>query len=410
VTNFLANVVDLARATAHEVLAHLPGVIVTEPAPGTCAVGRPHPATDGLLCRDHLEEIGRWLRDVQDETDRLDAAPSLAIRWDAGGGGLASQQAPVVLDAVVISDARSAAHGWQHIGPVCPVCPTLASARCTCPPVSWRRQDHWTGCPRAGAHPSCLHILADVDEHDARAERLLSVIAVLNSWAARVRRERMLAMPVVEVFDRIPGAPAGPYCPDPCAHDSCQGIRWIRTVPVAPTVAGERDLLTRQLETWIARQPWVIDFRHELADLRAQLLRVNRNEDDRPLTGWCYKHVDDQGTECGGNLWPVYTEHTSGADVEDDDGPRRPREVVCDRNPSHRWTGGKGGDLARLLVVLEQQRRAADPASFIEDPTPTRTRPAGGTPVDRSAASGRLAPLLDQQRREEQQRREAARP
>jgi hypothetical protein len=101
------------------------------------------------------------------------------------------------------------------------------------------------------------------------------------------------------------------------------------------------------------------DFYRELGELRAQLRAVNRNTEDKPLSGWCYRIVDDQGTVCGGSLWPEYETHTSGAGAEDDGGRRRPREVVCGRNSTHRWKGGRYGDLAELYAALERQRPEA---------------------------------------------------
>jgi hypothetical protein len=391
VLNLAANLRDLAHAIAHELAAHLPGAaaVPIDETRALCAVhGRPHAATDGRLCRPHFEEIGTWLRDIQTEAERLDPAPSTSSRLGQGGGGtLASQQTPVDLDAVVYTDPRSTAHGHRHVGPICLMCQTLAGRACTCPPLEWRRAVHYAGCPRYGVHPSCLHILADVDERAANAERLVSVVATLHTLAQRVRDERMLGTPTTHVVDRMPGvAWPGPVCEFPCTHDTCQSMAWWRDLPTPPTVASERDLLTRQLD-WIATQPWVLEMRAELADLRTQLLRHNRNDDEQPLTGHCYRLVD--GQECGGNLWPDEPAHTTGYDT-DDDSPHRPRAVVCDRNrKQHRW---ERHELAMLSVVLRAQQGR-------ELREPTKSQPAASNPT--GGAGGRLAAVLEQQRREE---------
>lgn len=74
----------------------------------------PHQADPGLLiCDRHLQELGAWLRDVEQEAVLLDARPSLAIDWNRGAqGGLASEQSPVRLDAAVLADRR---RGTGHI-------------------------------------------------------------------------------------------------------------------------------------------------------------------------------------------------------------------------------------------------------------------------------------------------------
>jgi hypothetical protein len=332
--NFRANLRDLARAAADELLAHLPGAApVIEEFRTLCAgPGRPHYAAVGRLCQDHFEELGDWLRDIEEEANRLTAAPSMSTRLgDSGGGTLASQQSPVVLAAVVYGDRRSVGERHLH-GPAC--------ARCE--------------------HQTCESLR---DEHGT--ERLVSVFAVLHRWAQRTRDEHMLGLPVRKIVVRVPPGHEGPYVVEP---DGTIGATTL--IPDTLTIASERRVLTRQLD-WIAGRDWIGQMRDQLDDLRRQLLRHNRNEDDKPLTGWCYKPVDDSGTECGGNLWPVYAAHES----DPDDGPMQPREVVCDRNPAHRWKGGRGGDLARLLMYLEQQNgvdRDADPEP--DPPAPPKLR------------------------------------
>lgn len=397
--NLLANLVDLARAAADELLAHYPGGIpaVHDDVPrALCVVpGRPHAATDGRLCRDHFEELGRWLREIETEAKRVDAAPSMQSRLGQGGGGsLASHQAPVVLDAVVYGDRRTTAHGHRHLGPVCDRCPPLFARGCACPMA--RLHIHYPGCPVTAAHKSCLVILTDRDEWSARENRLLSVYGVLHGWAQQVRDERLMKIPTRRVIDRVPGLPR-PV--DNCACSTCAAARWIRHVPLPLTIATERDVLTRQLG-WIAEQPWIGDMRRELGDLRAQLLRHNRNEDERPLSGYCYRLVD--GQECGGSLFTAEPVHSVGPDTDaEDEGPHRPRAVVCERNPLHRW---EGRDLARLSLILEQQRRA-DAAHWLE-PAPAPAAPGPLRIVSTAGQGGRLDPLLAEQRRKD----DASRP
>lgn len=342
--------------------ALFPGAAPVHPAPQCAVRGRkPHPATDGQLCRTHLDELGTWLHDIETEARRLvfdpkdpdgwTAAPSAAIRYDGGGGSgnLASHRTPAILDPIVFADPRSTAHGHRHVGPVCKDCPTLAGRRCSCPPApTRRRQVHWSTCPRHGIHPSCLNILADRDEHDAHAERLLSVVGVLHGLAQRVRDEHLLGPIVAHALVPVPAGHEGRYVVD--RH----GVIGVDTlVSAEPTVASERQLLTRWLD-WIAAQPWVIEARRELADLRQQLLRANRNTDDEPLPGWCYQLVD--GEECKGDLWPADPAYSAGYETDAAaDGPYRPGAVVCGANPGHRWE--TGADRARLTVIVDQQLR-----------------------------------------------------
>jgi hypothetical protein len=336
----------------------------------------------------------------------------MATRWDSSTGGtLASHRAPAVLDVLVHTDPRSTAHGWQHIGPACERCTDLAYRHCTCPPLPFRRETHWPGCPRHGMHPSCANIIADRDEHDAHAERPLYVLGVLTELADRVRGERMLTRPAetfLDCVERIPGTrPHGPAYGLPCRHSDCQGITRIRTIPIAPTIRGERELLTRQLD-WIARQDWAGAFYAQIRELREQLMQTNRDRDDRPLRGHCPRPVDDKGTECAGELWPEYVEHSSTSGAGVDDGPWRPCAVVCQRNSAHRWE--KGGEVARLALILERQARE----QHLEDDEHTEQteqrdrlradhprRPDDGFP---RAHGGRLLTLLDWQHDDEGKR------
>jgi hypothetical protein len=225
---------------------------------------------------------------------------------------------------------------------------------------------HWAGCPRRGIHPSCVSILADRDEVEARSHRLLSVDNVLRGWADEVRAGRLLGQPAetyLDCVDREPGSPRhGPAYGLPCWHPTCSGITWAHTVPVVPTLKQERKFLAHHLDWLVGADDTAADFYRELGELRAQLRAVNRNTEDKPLSGWCYRIVDDQGTVCGGRLWPEHETHTAEpAPKTRDGGRRRPREVVCGRNSTHRWKGGRYGDLAELYAALERQRRQDAP-------------------------------------------------
>lgn len=321
----------------------------------TCIVrGRPHAALPGLLlCDHHLEELGKWLREIEKEARRLTfdpdhpdmwaTQPSMSSRFDgAGSSTLPSQRSPASLDAIVFSDLRSTAHGHRHHGPVCGTCVHAVDRRCVCPPLTWRRAVHAEHCPQFGIHPSCASILSDRDEFDPHAERQLSsALAVLHDLAEQVREGRSLARPTIRVTEAMPRT----RCTVPL-HPSCHGMRIVRHVPAPYTLQSERDLLTRHLE-WVAAQPWVDEARDELRELRNDLLRITHNEDDEPLTGYCFRLVD--GQECRGRLWPAEPKHSSGYR---DNGPYRYQAVECERNTKHRW---EGHELPYLALVLEQQ-------------------------------------------------------
>lgn len=329
-----------------------PGALVTEsPAPpASCLIGRrPHPATERLLvCRHHLDELGDWLHDIQAEAERLifdaehpdewAAAPRMESRYDTGRSTLASHRAPVVLDAIVYSDRRSR-RVTPPQGPICDWCPTIAATTvCTCPrrPDRRARDTHWPGCAHTWAHPSCLHLLAALGEREAGADQLSSVLGVLRRWADQIRAERGLAHePATSRIITPLRGPGGAVLGE-----------WSRTIAVGPTVSSERLLLTRQL-AWAASRPWIADMRDQVGDLRRRLLKINRNDDPKPLPGWCYRIVD--GAECHGDLWPAEPVHTSGFESR-----AGVRAVVCGRNDNHRW---EGDDLPRLLVIVDQQRR-----------------------------------------------------
>jgi hypothetical protein len=59
------------------------------------------------------------LREIEDETAILEAVPSMQIRTGSGGGSLASQRSPAVLDAIVALDPRRGTGriGWDDADP-----------------------------------------------------------------------------------------------------------------------------------------------------------------------------------------------------------------------------------------------------------------------------------------------------
>ncbi len=231
-----------------------------------CAIpGRPHPATDGMLCRGHLESLGRMLRDVEDEAIQLETRPSMAISYNSSGGGLASQQAPIRLDARALRDRRRG-----------------------------------TGITR------------DYDFDVTGWDDTASVLETLHSWARLVRQERRITAPAVTVvLHRWTATPPGPACWHPplrpCNHASCTaagrpvGLAVTDTHPASPTVTGERDLLTRQLD-WITQQPWVDEFYAAIQELLTQLRRTNNTLVTH--VGTCGSLQPD-GALCAGKVWHV---------------------------------------------------------------------------------------------------------
>ncbi len=118
--------------------------------PALCVLGsRPHRADPGLLlCAAHLDRLANTLRTIEDEAIHLETRPSMAIRYDHGGGGLASERSPARIDALVLRDRRRG-----------------------------------TGIPRSGE--------PDVWGYDETP----SVLETLHSWARVVREERDLGVP-----------------------------------------------------------------------------------------------------------------------------------------------------------------------------------------------------------------------
>ena len=267
-----------------------------------CVIGaREHQAHDGLyVCRGHLEQLGATLRAIEDQAALLDPAPSMSARTDSGRGGLASERSPARLDVLAHLDPRSRRYVALD-PPTTDHKPTPKSVGPWCLMCDHQTCSDWRAGRQRDRHD---------DEADAGSDRIMSVLAVLHSWATVVREDRAL------------------------------------TPPEHVTLTGERDLLTRHLD-WLCEQPWVDEFHAEVTELEARLRGFNHDEPDRPLSGWCYKLVD--GEECGGRLWPARPAHSSGYRPAEG-----PDAVVCERDRRHRW---EGVDLARLAIIVEQQRR-----------------------------------------------------
>lgn len=234
---------------------------MTDQATQLCAiaVGGEHRAHDGMLiCRHHLENLGRLLREAETEAAELVIAPSLAVAYDTGrSGSLASQKAPVRLEPLVLTDRRRGTGVTLH---------------------------------------------RDLDEHGW--DDTPSVLETLHAWARQVRDERLLGTPAeswTDCVDRYTPRRHGPAYGLPCRHPDCSGATFTRTVPIPPTIGSERQLLTRHLD-WIARQPWVDDFHTELHDLVTALKRAN-NSQETPV-GICETLLPG-GELCDGQVWHV---------------------------------------------------------------------------------------------------------
>lgn len=81
---------------------------MTAPDYQLCVIGaREHRAHDGLLaCSHHAQELATLLREVEDEAALLDPRKSMALRYEGKAGGLASEQSPVRLEVLVLTDRR----------------------------------------------------------------------------------------------------------------------------------------------------------------------------------------------------------------------------------------------------------------------------------------------------------------
>lgn len=286
--------------------------------------GRP---TGHLLCEGHFDRLAKMLREIEKEVDDLDAAPSIAIKWNTGGGGHsgggapAFEQAPAHLNPLVLGDRRQGTGASED-------------------PV----EAHAGG----GLEPA---------------------LVVLAEYADRVRAERILGWPA-ETFedcvDRMPGTPRhGPAIGLPCQHHGCRGITWTRTAPIPATVKSERTLLSRHLE-WVARWVPTDDHKYGAADVFARLrgllgaLRAANGVAQQSL-GKC--PVDrDGGARCTGKLWPFKPTHTVGEWTG-----TTPDAVRCN-DCDAKWVGP--AELARLALILDKQRqpKTAPAAPGVSEP------------------------------------------
>lgn len=290
-----------------------------------CAIGaKPHRADHGLhTCAWHLQELSHLLRAIEDETALLETRPSMAIRYDHGGSGLASERSPARLDVIAMRDPRTrlwardtepayAPPTPKSVGPWCLMCDhdTCSAWR------AGRQRDHHD------------------DEADAGSDQVMSALGTLHSWARAVREDRHLATP-----DHI-------------------------------TVTGERDTLTRHLQ-WVCAQPWVDEFHDEIRRLAATLRHANGHRPERPITR-CVVPTDDG--LCGGNIW-VQEIDTLAWRVLPDRCERQPVTVhdgaaICDTCGAA-WTSPE--DKARLKLMIEQT--AADAAAELSRPRTRDGRP-----------------------------------
>ncbi|MCW2899958.1 MAG: hypothetical protein JWO67_2223 [Streptosporangiaceae bacterium] len=273
---------------------------MTDPT-ARCVIGtREHQAHDGYLCENHLQRLSRTLREIEDEAVQLEAAPSMALRFDQSGGGLASEQAPGRLNVLAFRDGRT--RRWEpwtdddrpayqrlapkSIGPWCLLC------------------DHDTCSAWRAGRRRDLHD----DEMDSGSAELASVLAELHNWARLVREERGLASP-----ERV-------------------------------TVTGERDTLTRHL-LWCADQPWIDEMYADLTKLLRQLKRVNGTTEI--AAGICGSLQAD-GLLCDGKVWHIMIKH--------DGEPDEPgfRCGTCRRV----WTGTEAVRKRDDMWRDEQQRKA----------------------------------------------------
>ena len=108
--------------------------------------------TGHRLCAEHYSTLRKTLVEIEDEAAVLSVAPSIAMHWNTSGGSskgatLASQQAPVRLDAVALNDHRV----------------------------------------REG--------LSEEDDDRHASGGITSVLGTLHYWAARTREERRMVNP-----------------------------------------------------------------------------------------------------------------------------------------------------------------------------------------------------------------------
>lgn len=270
------------------------------------APGTRHEPERGRLCDNHLQALSGWLRDVEREIEWVDVAPASRNPLAAGGGSSgtpAFERAAARIEAMVLTDTRRGLGNGEARG------------------------------------------------MEREAGRLRPAYEVLHRYANLVRRGRGIQGPTAQVVVGRRRGVIGPLCArlaTTCLHPSCQGMRDTIEVPTSPSLHDERVMLTRHLD-WCADRPWIGGMFREVGDLRTALQRINGTSDEKPLPGRCPWTTDDG--ECGGRLWPVRPEHTSGANV-----PTAPELVECGDNPNHVW---KGRDLARLALTVGRQTRPA---------------------------------------------------
>ncbi len=127
--------------------------------------------------------------------------------------------------------------------------------------ITYQPRPHGPACPDCW-HESCQLIRNWIDAYDSQATDLASILGTLHGWAQVVRDEREYA-----------------------------------TAPV--TVAGERNLLSRNLEH-VASQPWVDEMFGDLRKLLDQLRAANGRRPERPYSR-CPVITD--GRPCSGQVW-----------------------------------------------------------------------------------------------------------
>lgn len=208
--------------------------------------------THGQLCETDASRLGQWLSDIADDWTRLTAAPAITT-WapdHTGHGGLAAHRSPARLDVIVLRDRRS------------------------------RERD-------------------DTDPDGTNGRGLPEV---LHSWAATVRDERGLVLPIQRRTVPLGGRPAGPTCDHWCQHDTCLAWTMRGLIRVRPTVADDRALLATHLD-WICGRDWVDEFWTDIRDVWAALkAATGQRTGQRPVRA-CPAPVGEPPAPCGG---PIY--------------------------------------------------------------------------------------------------------
>jgi hypothetical protein len=261
----------------------------------TCAVpGRKHQADEALqICRNHLDELGEWLYEIEEEEKKLDARPSLQGSWNATRGGrLASHQSPARINPLVHSDPR--------------------------------------------------YVLAEDLTTTVGIDGTLSVFGTLHGWANQIRDGREIKFPGRWITEQLR---PGPICVN-CSHASCRWMvhRYFQRDEL--TVATERQFLSRHLE-WAAGHSWIGDLHEDIRKLRAQLQAAN-GTGELQIPGRCPE------PECDGPLRVAKPEHTSGAFFHV--GENLLQAVVCENNPSHRWEAARLIRLGVLLDEQKKRK------------------------------------------------------